>query len=104
MADSPRVRVIPYPNHGGPAPDGDAPRVETGAVQFGNDWPGLFIRGDAAFVLAGDIDTLGWFLDSLPTDVLAAGGWAVADAPASLRDLARVVREEVTVPSPPPRK
>ena len=21
-------------------------RVETGAVQFGNDWPGLFIRGD----------------------------------------------------------
>jgi hypothetical protein len=22
--------------------------VETGAVQFGNDWPGLFIRGDEA--------------------------------------------------------
>lgn len=23
-------------------------RVETGALQFGDDWPGLFIRGDSA--------------------------------------------------------
>ena len=23
-------------------------RVETGAIQFGKDWPGLFIRGDNA--------------------------------------------------------
>lgn len=22
------------------------PRVETGPVQFGDDWPGIFIRGD----------------------------------------------------------
>lgn len=33
-----------------PAPP-DLPRVETGAVQFGSDWPGLFIRGDDAFHL-----------------------------------------------------
>jgi hypothetical protein len=26
-------------------------RVETGAVQFGGDWPGLFIRGDDAYHL-----------------------------------------------------
>jgi hypothetical protein len=26
-------------------------RVETGAVQFGTDWPGLFIRGDNAHSL-----------------------------------------------------
>ncbi len=25
------------------------PRVESGPVQFGNDWPGVFIRGDDAF-------------------------------------------------------
>lgn len=25
-----------------------ADRVETGAVQFGDDWPGVFIRGDNA--------------------------------------------------------
>jgi hypothetical protein len=26
----------------------DAARVETGPVQFGEDWPGTFIRGDHA--------------------------------------------------------
>lgn len=28
-------------------------RVETGAVQFGNDWPGVFIRGDQCVHLCG---------------------------------------------------
>lgn len=28
--------------------DDDQTRVETGVVQFGNDWPGVFIRGDNA--------------------------------------------------------
>ena len=27
-------------------------RVETGAVQFGEDWPGIFIRGDNAISYA----------------------------------------------------
>jgi hypothetical protein len=27
-------------------------RVETGAVQFGDDWPGVFIRGDNALYYA----------------------------------------------------
>ena len=37
------VQVIPY----------TGPRVETGAVQFGeSDWPGAFIRGDRAGWLA----------------------------------------------------
>jgi hypothetical protein len=34
------IQKIDYPK--------DAPRVETGAVQFGDDWPGTFIRGDNA--------------------------------------------------------
>jgi len=34
-----RVRVLPAVY----------PRIETGAVRFGDDWPGLFMRGDAAF-------------------------------------------------------
>lgn len=29
----------------------DQERIETGAVQFNDDWPGLFIRGDNAYVL-----------------------------------------------------
>jgi len=28
------------------------PRVETGPIQFGDDWPGTFIRGDNAFAYA----------------------------------------------------
>lgn len=35
------------------------PRVETGSVQFGDDWTGLFIRGDNCFYYA---DNLNWLL------------------------------------------
>jgi hypothetical protein len=40
---------IPYP---------DDPRVETGAVQFGDDWPGLFLRGDEAIHLSFLVNSL----------------------------------------------
>lgn len=33
-------------------------RVETGAVQFGDDWPGTFIRGDNAAFYALNLDRL----------------------------------------------
>src|SRR5262245_61148913 len=46
------VREIEFPNQR------DSPRVETGAVQFGNDWPGLFVRGDQALHLAWCIEKL----------------------------------------------
>lgn len=36
-------------------------RVETGPVQFGDDWPGLFIRGDNAGYYAFTLKT---FLES----------------------------------------
>lgn len=29
-----------------------SPRVETGPLQFGTDWPGVFIRGDEALYMA----------------------------------------------------
>lgn len=32
--------------------DASLPRVETGPVQFGDDWPGVFFRGDNAFEFA----------------------------------------------------
>lgn len=31
-------------------------RVETGPVQFGDDWPGVFIRGDNAMSYAGCLE------------------------------------------------
>jgi hypothetical protein len=33
-------------------------RVETGPVRFGEDWPGLFIRGDNAMNFAYHLETL----------------------------------------------
>jgi len=42
MAES-RITLIPLPGGSG--------RVPTGALQFQDDWPGLFIRGDDAIVL-----------------------------------------------------
>jgi len=43
-----QVRHLPSP--------ADGERVETGPVQFGDDWPGLFIRGDHALYLASVLD------------------------------------------------
>jgi hypothetical protein len=54
----------------------DQPRVESGAVQFGDDWPGLFLRGDDALNTAMQIETV---LNQLPHgvsgDVLIAAKW-----------------------------
>jgi hypothetical protein len=37
-------------------------RVETGPVQFGGDWPGVFVRGDNCFyysmILKSELDKL----------------------------------------------
>jgi hypothetical protein len=33
-------------------------RVETGRMQFGNDWPGVFIRGDDALLFANSLQTM----------------------------------------------
>jgi hypothetical protein len=44
-------------------------RVNTGVLQFGNDWPGIFVRGDEAMRLAAMCDQLSkstdqeWFKD-----------------------------------------
>lgn len=37
-----KIQLIPLPE------DFEGGRVETGPVQFGDDWPGTFIRGDNA--------------------------------------------------------
>lgn len=38
--------------------DSKLPRVETGAIQFGDDWPGIFIRGDHAAYYAMCLNTI----------------------------------------------
>ena len=51
-----------------------AERVESGPIQFGNDWPGLFMRGDDAFGHAFDICTVwGWIKDKYGADPMPSG-------------------------------
>jgi hypothetical protein len=48
--NEPRVTQIPFLGSSGQTP--------TGAIQFQDDWPGLFLRGDDAIVLKSRIWTL----------------------------------------------
>ena len=47
-------------------------RVPTGGLQIGNDWPGVFIRGDEAIGLAAAIDA------AQCSDILPCNGPAAA--------------------------
>lgn len=46
-----RAKQIPIPGNSGDMP--------TGAIQFRNDWPGLFVRGDDCMMLYGELRELG---------------------------------------------
>lgn len=48
-----------------PCPEG-LPRMESGPVQFGDDWPGVFIRGDHAL-------SIGMMCIAV-ANIIAAGG------------------------------
>lgn len=39
-------------------------RVESGAIRFGDDWPGLWLRGDDAFGLSLNIRTVVEYLNA----------------------------------------
>jgi len=47
-----------------PMPEG-AERIPTGAVAFGDDWPGYFWRGDNVMGLQGDMAYVEYILDEL---------------------------------------
>lgn len=86
MTETQPVRNLPAP------PDGT--RVETGPVQFGDDWPGLFVRGDNAFALTLHIRRLAERLKG-HSDA------AVADSLQHLEDVAETIEREVIVhPTP----
>jgi hypothetical protein len=58
MSDPVHVQRLPAPRH--------LSRVETGAVRFGDDWPGLFIPGDDAFHLSQLVRRLADLLNAQP--------------------------------------
>jgi len=72
-----------------PGSSGETP---TGAIQFENDWPGLFIRGDQAVVLLSRIRGLQDRLASHPDVVVAA-------ALIELGKIAELIERDVVVRS-----
>jgi len=63
MSTEPKILQIPM--------RGGSGEVRTGAIQFENDWPGLFIRGDDAIALLSRIRGLQERMAGHP-DVVAA--------------------------------
>ena len=62
----PRARQVPV--------DGGSGEYPTGAIQFRNDWPGLFIRGDSAISLVRYLRAFRELpLESLPQSLCGAG-------------------------------
>lgn len=56
------IRKLKHPKTGG--------RVETGVVQFGQDWPGVFIRGDNAFYWAQILGSTNQPIDQRVADLM----------------------------------
>ncbi len=54
-----------------PAPNDSQGRVETGPVQFGDDWPGVFIRGDNSLYFAMQLRSLLNDYEKLPGRALS---------------------------------
>jgi len=73
-----------------PAPD---PRIESGPVTFGSDWPGLFLRGDDALHYAHQLQ---YFLDMVDENEVDA--ISLHYVRALLRDLLSVHVEDDKVP------
>ncbi len=63
MWEMPRkITKIPFPGSSG--------QVPTGAIQFQDDWPGLFLRGDTAIPLADKIRYLEKALSNHPDKII----------------------------------
>jgi len=77
-----RITQIPFSGSSGQTP--------TGAMQFQDDWPGLFIRGDTAISLHVRIRGLQQRLADHPDVVVAA-------ALIQLRQIADIIERDVIV-------
>ena len=73
-----RITQIPIPGNSGDTP--------TGAMQFKDDWPGLFIRGDYAIGLLSDIKRVGHYVcDDCKGKVFLG----------NLEEIAKIIEEDV---------
>jgi hypothetical protein len=82
MKPDPRILQIPLPGGSG--------RVPTGAVQFQDDWPGLFVRGDDAIFLRSAIR-------HLQERLAGTQDVAISNALLKLRGIADIIEQQVIV-------
>lgn len=59
----------------------DDKRAETGPMQFGDDWPGIFIRGDNALWMSAMLETI---IPMIPEDK-----WVERSSLDSIKELLR---------------
>ena len=78
-----------------PVPGGSG-RVPTGAIQFQDDWPGLFLRGDTAVGLLSTIRGLRQRLAQHPDPTVGA-------LLAQLEQIAQIIEKDVIVRGEPPK-
>jgi hypothetical protein len=71
MKSNSKILQIPLPGGSGRAP--------TGAVQFRDDWPGLFVRGDDAIFAGAAIRQLQERLSSHPDVAVTTALYTLAD-------------------------
>jgi hypothetical protein len=77
-----KITKIPFPGGSG--------NIPTGAIQFQDDWPGLFLRGDTALSLAISIHYLRETLSDHP-DLI------VQNAIHKLGEIERIIENDVKV-------
>jgi hypothetical protein len=77
-----RITQIPLP--------GGSAHVQTGAMQFQDDWPGLFVRGDDAIFMMNSIRFLAERLADHPDMVIGS-------AIDRLQQLADIIDQDVVV-------
>jgi hypothetical protein len=77
-----RITQIPFPGSSGQTP--------TGALQFQDDWPGLFVRGDDAIQLYCGIRSLELRLADHPD-------LAITSALLRLKQIADIIEKDVIV-------
>ena len=74
-----------------PSPTDGQGRVETGAVKFGDDWAGLFIRGDNAINLRQRICDL---IEYLPQEEVLKNA-TLGNAIYELKEIADIIGNDV---------
>lgn len=87
MDTHPKITQIPF--------RGGSGNVPTGAIQFQDDWPGLFLRGDSAISLLASIRGLQGRLSDHPDRVVRA-------VLLQLNQIAEIIQRDVVVGGEPP--